>query len=316
MKKRVLFYMPFKLVTYEIKEPTRAFLYLIKELGFTQKEAQRFIAKGRLFVDDLPMTHTQKELVGEITLAEFVPETQGLNSIYDNEHFALFDKPSGLLVHPSSRYTPYSLIDEVKYHYGKDANIVHRIDQETSGLILAAKNKASERALKMMFENRKVKKSYRALVKGKIEEAFLIDEPIHRHHDQDAIVKIMMQIDTQGKPSQTYIIPLKYFPKQDMTLVSAEPHTGRQHQIRVHLFHVKHPIVGDPLYNVPLEIASDFLNKKLTVEERTKHAGAYRLLLHAHHLEFEFEGLEYELDSDVDFEAVCKDVLDLSEKDL
>lgn len=309
MKKRVSFYMPFKLITYDVKEPTRAFLYLIKELGFTQKEAQRFIAKGRLFVEGLPMTYTQKELLGEIKLAEFVPESQGLKAIYENKHFALFDKPSGLLVHPSSRYTPYSLIDEVKFYYGKDANIVHRIDQETSGLILAAKDKESERKLKMMFENRDVKKRYLALVKGEIKEDILIDEPIHRHHNQDAIVKIMMQIDSQGKSSQTDIKALKYFPEHDMTLVSAQPRTGRQHQIRVHLFHVKHPIVGDPLYNVPLEIASEFLDKKLTTEDRIKHSQASRLLLHAYSLEFEFEGVQYKLESEVDFEKTCSFIL-------
>ena len=306
--------MPFKLIDYQIKEPTRAFLYLIKELGFTQKEAQRFIAKGRLFVEGEPMTHTQKELVGKVTLAEFVPETQGLKAIFESDAFALFDKPSGLLVHPSSRYTPYSLIDEVKYHYGKDANIVHRIDQETSGLILAAKDKQSERTLKMMFEDRNVQKEYYALVSGEVKEAFVIDEPIHRHHNHEAIVKIMMEIDPVGKPSQTAIKPLKYFPKRDMTLISAKPRTGRQHQIRVHLFHVKHPIVGDPLYNVPLEIASDFLNKKLSPEERIKHSGASRLLLHAQHLTFEFEGVKYELDSHVDFEEECEMILASSGK--
>jgi len=301
--------MPFKLINYHVKEPTRAFLYLIKELGFTQRDAQRFIAKGRLFIDGNPMTHTQREIEGEITLAEFVPETQGLKAIFENDAFALFDKPSGLLVHPSSRHTPYSLIDEVKYHFGKEANIVHRIDQETSGLILVAKDKESERRLKMMFENRHVEKEYMALVKGEIKEAFLIDEPIHRHHNQEAIVKIMMEIDPRGKASQTYIKPLKYFPDRDMTLVSAKPRTGRQHQIRVHLFHVKHPIIGDPLYNVPLEIASDFLDKRLSKKDRVKYSGASRLLLHASHLEFEYEGSKYELVSKVDFETVCEAIL-------
>ncbi|WP_447387281.1 pseudouridine synthase, partial [Streptococcus pseudopneumoniae] len=80
----------------------------------------------------------------------------------------------------------------VKFHFGSDANIVHRIDQETSGLLLCSKNKESERTLKMMFENREVEKSYMALVEGEVKEAFLIDAPIHRHHNQDAIVKIMM----------------------------------------------------------------------------------------------------------------------------
>ncbi len=303
--------MPFKLVDYTIDEPTRAFLFLIKKLGYSQKEAQRFIAKGRLFVKGEPMTQSQTELVGEIALAEFIPQSQGLQAIYENEAFALFDKPSGLLVHPASRYTPYSLIDEVKYHYGMDANIVHRIDQETSGLVLSAKDKESERTLKMMFEDREVSKSYLALVKGEVTEPFIIDAPIRRHHDQEAVVKIMMEIHETGKPSQTAIEPLQYYPHADVTLVRAIPYTGRQHQIRLHLFHVKHPIIGDPLYNVPLHIASDFLDKKITHEERINYSGAPRLLLHAETLKFSFEDKVYSLKTDVDFKKECERILQL-----
>jgi 23S rRNA pseudouridine1911/1915/1917 synthase len=301
--------MPFQFNIYHIKEPTRAFLYLIHELGFSQKDAQRFIAKGRLFVNDEPMTKTTEVIEGEIKLAEFVPSSQGLKAIYENSDFALFDKPSGLLVHPSSRHTPYSLIDEVKYHYGEDANIVHRIDKETSGLLLCARHKKSERTLKMMFESRDVQKEYLALVEGEVKEAFLIDEPIHRHHDQEAVVKVMMEINECGKASQTLIAPLKYYPQQNRTLVSAKPRTGRQHQIRVHLFHVKHPIVGDPLYHVSRETASDFLNRVLSDEDREKESGASRLLLHAKHLSFEYEGEMYELDTHIDFEKECEKVL-------
>ena len=171
----------------------------------------------------------------------------GLLPIYETDDFAVFDKPSGVLIHPQNRHTAYSLIDEIKYQFGHDANIVHRIDQETSGLVLAAKNKESERTLKIMFQERKVEKSYLALVHGHFVSPLEVSEPLLRQEDDSAIVRMVVKVDPNGKPSHTSFTPLEYFPELNMTLVRAKPLTGRQHQIRVHLFHVKHPIVGDPI---------------------------------------------------------------------
>ncbi|MEA2091382.1 MAG: RluA family pseudouridine synthase, partial [Campylobacterota bacterium] len=224
----------------------KAFLYLIKELDYTQKEAQRLIAKGRLFVNGEAMTRTAGEIEGEFEFIYFEPITRGLEPTAVSDEFVVFDKPSGVLIHPQNRKTPYSLIDELKYQYGRDANIAHRIDQETSGLVLCARNKESERDIKMMFEQRDMKKKYLALVHGELKNSISIEAPLLRKQDESAIVRMVVKVHKDGKASKTDIKPIKYFSDNNMTLVECSPHTGRQHQIRVHLFHVKHPIVGDP----------------------------------------------------------------------
>lgn len=302
--------MPFVSEKHYLEEPQKAFLYLITKLNITQKEAQRMIARGRLFVDGKPMVHTSAVISGAFEVVRFVPATQDNPPVFTHKDFAIFEKPSGVLVHPSNRHTPYSLVDEAKHHFGNDANITHRIDQETSGLLLISRNKESEVALKGAFERREIKKEYLALVKGEIKEPFMIDEPLDRHADKEAVVKIMMRVHPDGKSSQTYVEPLKYFKQYDATLIVAKPKTGRQHQIRVHLFHVKHPIIGDPLYNVPIEIASDFLDRKLTKEERFFYAGASRLLLHANRLYFSYEKNRFDIYSPTDFEKICLEELE------
>ena len=273
----------------------------MRECGLSQSEAQRFIAKGRLFVEGEPMCDASGEVEGRFSCVFFEPVSRGLEPIFQTNSFVLFDKPSGILVHPQNRYTPYSMIDEIRFHFGKHANIVHRIDQETSGLLLAAKSKQAERTLKMAFENREVHKRYLAFVRGKITNDMVIDEPLLRRKDESAFVRMIVKVDNSGKPSRTDIRVIEYFPTFDMTLVEAIPYTGRQHQIRVHLFHVKHPIVGDPLYAQPQEEAVRFLDREQTVEERILLTGASRLLLHAHRLDFRFEGVEYRLKSKEDF---------------
>lgn len=283
----------------------KAFLYLIKELDYTQKEAQRLIAKGRLFINGEPMTRTAGEIEGEFEFIYFEPITKGLEATAVYDEFVVFDKPSGVLIHPQNRKTPYSLIDELKYQYGRDANIAHRIDQETSGLVLCAKNKESERDIKMMFEQRDMKKKYLALVHGELKESICIEEPLLRREDESAIVRMVVKVHEEGKASKTDIRPLKYFAETDMTLVECSPYTGRQHQIRVHLFHVKHPIVGDPIYGQSEEDIVKFLDKELDAEKRIELSGASRLLLHANELEFELYDSVYNIKSKVDFEQIC-----------
>jgi len=284
----------------------KAFLYLIKELEYTQKEAQRLIAKGRLFVDGEPMTRTAGEIEGEFEFIYFQPITKGLKPTAEYDEFVVFDKPSGVLIHPQNRNTPYSLIDELKFQYGRDANIAHRIDQETSGLVLCAKNKESERDIKMMFEQRDMKKKYLALVHGRFENELCIEAPLLRREDESAIVRMIVKVHEDGKASKTDIKPLKYFVDADMTLVECSPHTGRQHQIRVHLFHVKHSIVGDPIYGQTEKDIVRFLDKELDAEERIKLSGASRLLLHASELEFELYNNPYRIVSNVNFEDICE----------
>ena len=293
--------MPFVIKKMTVEKKQKVFLFLIKELDYTQREAQRFISKGRVLVDGEPIIKASTEIEGEIEFIYFEPITKGLepNSVFDE--FVVFDKPSGVLIHPQNRKTPYSLIDELKYQFGKDANIAHRIDQETSGLVLCARNKESERDIKMMFEQRDMKKKYLALVHGEFKDAITIEEPLLRKQDESAIVRMVVKVHQDGKASKTDIKPLSYLKDKDMTLVECSPYTGRQHQIRVHLFHVKHPIVGDPIYAQNEEDIVKFLDKELDAKTRIEKSGASRLLLHASELEFKLYDKKYHIKSKVDF---------------
>jgi len=297
--------LPFVLKKMYAEKKQRAFLYLIKELGYTQREAQRLIAKGRLLINGEAMTKTTYEIEGEFEFISFEPATRDLNphAVYDE--FVIFDKPSGVLIHPQNRNTAYSLIDELKYQFGMDANIAHRIDQETSGLVLCARNKKSERDIKMMFQERDMQKKYLAMVHGEFKESIVVDAPLLRAEDESAMVRMVVKVDDKGKPSKTSFKPLKYFPHANTTLVECSPHTGRQHQIRVHLFHVKHPIVGDPIYGQDEIDIIKFLDKEITPQYRIEKSGASRLLLHASELEFELYNKKYHIKSKIDFEKIC-----------
>ena len=216
----------------------------------------------------------------------FEPQTNGLKPLFDSFHFAIFDKPSGIMVHPSSHQIGiYTLLDEVKYYLGEKASLVHRIDAETSGLVLVSKNPFSDMILKNMFEEKLYKKRYKALVQGEIKEELEINTPITNN---TGLIKIKMKTDQKGKESTTIIKPIFYDKKTNQTLIEAIPLTGRQHQIRVHLNSIGHKIIGDPLYGVDEEFSNNFLNNKISEEKRYKEVGNHRLMLQADQLEFEF----------------------------
>jgi len=291
---------PFVKKKFFVKERQKAVLFLINELGYTQRESQRFISKGRVLVDGEKMLKTSGEIEGDIEFIFFEPITKGLVPTFIHDQFVVFDKPSGVLIHPKTKATPYSLIDELKHQYGKDANIAHRIDQETSGLVLCAINKSSEREIKMMFQDRNMKK-YLALVHGKFDSYIKVNEPLLREQDDSTYVRMLVKVDTTGKESMTEFFPLEYYEDLDMSLVECIPHTGRQHQIRVHLFHVKHPIVGDPIYGQSKKNLERYLDKKLSGSDRINLSGASRLMLHANELLFQLHGDEFHVVSKVDF---------------
>lgn len=298
--------MPFVIKKMFASEKEKAFLFLKRELGYSQRDIQRYISVGRVLVNGQPIAKPSDYLEGEFEFIYFEPISKGLlpHEVHDN--FVVFDKPSGMLIHPQNRYTEYSLIDELKYQFGMDANIAHRIDQETSGLVLCAKDKKSEIDIKMMFQERDMKKKYLAMVHGELKDEYKIDAPLLRYDDEkSALIRMVVKVDESGKESLTYVKPLKYFPELNTTLVECSPHTGRQHQIRVHLLHINHPIVGDPVYGQSEDNIVKYLDRELERETRVELSGARRLLLHANELEFELYGNMYNIKSSVDFEKVC-----------
>jgi len=304
--------MPFVKKKYIVQPKQKAVFYLMNEFGYPQREAQRYISKGRILVNGEKMVKTAGEIEGEIEFIYFEPVGKGLKPTFVEEEFVVFDKPSGVLVHPQTKATPYSLIDELKSQYGMNANIAHRIDQETSGLVLCSTNKTSEREIKMMFQERDMKKKYFAMVHGEFKEELVVEAPLLRFQAEAALVRMVVKVDEAGKASKTSFKPLEYFPDKDMTLIECSPYTGRQHQIRVHLFHVKHPIVGDPIYGQNEENIIKFLDRELTPIDRIKNGGASRLLLHAFSLEFELYKKAYKVESRIDFKAICFHSVDVN----
>ena len=288
--------MPYIKKKFVVKKPTPAFAFLMHELDLSMKEAQRWIDRYRLFVGDEIILDKGEKICGEVEIVIYEPNSKGLLPTFEEEDFAVFEKPSNVLVHPTGRKTVYSLYDEILHLYGKDAHVVHRIDRETSGLIVVAKNKKAEAALKMLFEKRAVQKSYLALVRGEMKEAINVNVPLLLNDDYGTI-KLRMVVDEKGKASETDFKPLHYFEDIDATLVEAFPKTGRQHQIRVHLFHVKHPILGDPIYGVTPQDTARYLDEVLSAKERFEIMGSNRLLLHAHSLDFTYKEKSYSYQS-------------------
>jgi len=434
---------------------------ILLSLGYDMKSAQRICDKHRVTDAEDQNLHKNSIAYGEIFLIDYKCKPRGLKPIFECDAFAAFDKPSGILSHPSGRNSPYNMYDEIWSLYGQDACVAHRLDLETSGILIVAKDKDAARELKECFEQRRVMKSYLALVRGDLREGlqgaacngeiedcyalgsdeicgskfagdavslpssvsdlhdtlalkgagdkfgfnilsngasrglwcdalsdgaqakfksgaptgdvgggfefdalscgvsdklksaiamssadnghkpcalseaksllatstgyvnlkkfeptkyakfseklkflkdfegFVIDAPI-APSDEFADLKIRMKISRDGKEAITLIRPLRYFSDVDASLIECYPLTGRQHQIRLHLFAAGAPILGEPLYGLSREQAEQILDKKMDETERIRTTGAPRLLLHANAICFELGGERYEIKSKFD----------------
>ena len=299
--------MPFVKRPFYVEKPTKAFIFIMKKFNFTQGEAQRLIAKGRVLVNGKSIYHTGAIIEREIEVVYFEPKSRGVKPIFTNQNFLIFDKPSGVLVHPKTMSTEYSMLDEVRIHSGQNANGTHRIDMETSGLFLASRHKDAERFLKASFEKRIIQKSYLAWVVGEINKPFTVEESILVRKDYTTCKHKVKISKDGGKSAKTEFIPLEYDAELDTTLVECKPYTGRLHQIRVHLFHVKHPILGDPIYGASFKTSNKYLDMNITEEERVLYTGATRLMLHANSLTFTY-GAKYHIVSRVDFREAKKEI--------
>ena len=285
--------MPFTLKKHKAIIGKKIQIFLIHDLGLDPKVGQRLTSKGRIFDENMNTINTGETIPTEyIYIAVFEGISRGLKPLIEFNDFAIFDKPTNLMVHPISKNTPYSLLDEIRFHFGEDANLIHRIDAETSGLIIVGKNKKSEIALKEMFQEKKYHKSYLAIAQGHIKEEMTINKGLDR---EGLVIGVRMKVCDDGKESVTIIKPIKYNKEKDLTLIEAIPLTGRQHQIRVHLYSIGHRILGDPIYGVDDENAENYLNKTLSEEDRFEVTKSNRLWLHANYLEFTYKNVTYKI---------------------
>jgi len=285
--------LPFTLRKHKAIKDKKIQIFLIQDLGIDPKVGQRLTSKGRIFDENMNTINSGENIPTEyIYIAVFEGETRGLKPLLEFRDFAIFDKPTNLMVHPISKNTPYSLLDEIRFHFGENANLIHRIDAETSGLVIVGKNKQSEIDLKEMFQEKKYHKSYLAIVQGELKEEITINKGLDR---EGKAIGVRMMVCDEGKESITIIKPIKYNKEKDLTLIEALPLTGRQHQIRVHLHSIGHTILGDPIYGVDDENAENYLNKTLSEEDRFSITKSNRLWLHANYLEFEYKNVTYKI---------------------
>ena len=288
---------------FTVTKGVKAFKFLIDNFNCSMGEAQKWIDRKRVYLNGEVLEVKNFTVQGELEVIVFEPDSKGLKPIFETDYFAIFDKPSGVLIHPNRLSDEYSLNDEIKSLFGKDANVVHRIDRETSGLVLVAKDKASEIELKRLFEKREIEKEYLALVYGELDSEFTINANLKSALPSSKI-RIKSHVVDGGQKAITNIKPLKYLFDFDVTIIKAKPFTGRTHQIRAHLFHVKHPIVGDMIYSQKEDDTDRFLNSNMSEDERLKLSGASRLMLHADTLSFKYRGIEYNIKSKIDFERL------------
>lgn len=291
--------MPYILKQYDVIKGQKIEDFLVNVVHLSETLAHTLLQKCRIFDHKKrPLQKGQTLKSGYVEVLVFEAITKGLIPLFQCEHFAIFDKPSGLLVHPTTRSTKYTLLDEIRYLFGDEGSLVHRIDAETSGLILVSKNAYAQYIFKEMFAKKAFIKKYHALVEGEIKDETLIDINIG---PSNGLINLKMKTSPNGKESSTLIRPITYNKEKNQTLAEALPYTGRQHQIRVHLDSIGHRIVGDPIYGLDESFVDNFLNNKIQHSERIKTTGASRLMLHAYYLEFTFLKSTYVFCSKQDF---------------
>ncbi len=213
--------------------------------------------------------------------------------IFENEAFVAVNKPSGLLSIPDRMGVTISLKDILKQRYG-NIYTVHRLDKDTSGIIIFAKTETAHKTLSQLFEGREMEKYYMGLVNGQMMNSNgSIDAAIMEHPGKTT----KMITHTKGKPSLTDYAVTESF--RLFSWVQFQIHTGRTHQIRVHMQHIGHAIVCDEIYGEakPILLSAIKRNFKLAKTAEEEKPILSRLALHSHRLNFIFDGIPYQLEA-------------------
>ena len=202
----------------------------------------------------------------EVGLEDVLPENIPLDIVYEDEHILVINKPQGMVVHPAPGNYEHTLVNALLYHFNNLSNtdstrpgIVHRIDKDTSGLLVVAKNNNAHNALAAQFADHSSRRTYVALLEGKLKEE---KGTVHTLLNRDKNDRKKYAVSDTGKEAITHYTVLEMF--DNYTLCEFSLETGRTHQIRVHSKHLGHPIVGDKTYG--------YAKQKFNLEGQLLHA--------------------------------------------
>ncbi len=287
---------------------------------------QRAIAQQVVLVNGLPVKMSRRlrvndlvsvrlpELPDQSLPAENIP----LDVVFEDEHLVLINKPAGMIVHPGKGNYGGTLAAALQFHFDRLSDvagqfrpgIVHRLDRDTSGLLVVAKDNQVHQRLSAQFERREVRKEYRAITWGVMQRDSDFIETHVRVHPKQREKMIVCEADGRAREAVTYYEVLERF--YDFTYLRLFPKTGRTHQLRVHMQHLGHAIVADALYGGRASLARSYLSPAGRSLLRELPAAADDLLisrqaLHAYRIEFRHpvsnELLEFEAPLPADFAA-------------
>ncbi len=281
---------------------------------FSRSKLQEWIKNEFVTVNQSAITSKHKVYAGdEIKVIvqqnpennAFLPEAIPLDIVFEDETLLVINKPAGMVVHPAVGNWSGTLLNALLHHIPDIGNIprcgiVHRLDKETSGLLVVAKTLSAQTHLVQQLQARTVKREYRAIVWGQLWKNGVVNQPIGRHPS----IRTRMAVHLSGKPAITHYEILERFGVH--TYLRCNLETGRTHQIRVHMQYLKAPIVGDPVYGLksimPIKSMSDTLRQHIL--------GFHRQALHAIRLglihPLTSEAMEWSIDLPNDMKALLE----------
>lgn len=238
---------------------SRLDVFLAEAADISRAQAQKAIAAGRVFLNGCAVPARASVREGDLVLAYFpppesdtaLPQELPLDIVYEDSSVIVINKAQGMVVHPSNGHVDGTLVNALLYHCQNLSGvggslrpgIVHRLDKDTSGLLVAAKDDISHQKLSEQFHDHSARRSYFALVHGNFrEDSGRVDAPLARH----PVDRQKQAVVTGGRNAVTHWRVLQRL--GTVTLLRLDLETGRTHQIRVHMAHIKHPVLGDALY--------------------------------------------------------------------
>ena len=251
---------------------------------YSRSRLKSWIQEGHVKVDGEVCTIPRQKLKGdehiEVTAeltqeVEHQPENIELDVVFEDEHIVVINKPRDVVVHPGAGNTSGTLLNALLAHCPEidkvpRAGIVHRLDKDTTGLMVVAKTLAAQTHLVQQLQSRSMGREYEAICQGTFVAGGTIDAPMGRHPTK----RTLMAVRELGKPAVTHYRVIEKF--RASTHVRLKLDTGRTHQIRVHMAHIKHPLVGDPVYGgrpkLPKGASDEFVNALRSFDRQALHA--------------------------------------------